>query len=68
MEAASNFLHKLLERLQEKLITVLPTIKTARIVKYVGSLLHVGLKDIDSVRLNKTLKIAFLTVSVYKDL
>lgn len=45
MEAARTFLHKLLERLQEKLITVLPTIKTARIVKYAGSLLHVIMLD-----------------------
>lgn len=41
MGTSSTFLHELLERVQEKINAVLPQIKTGRVVKYTGSLLHV---------------------------
>lgn len=41
MGTSSTFLHELLERIQEKIITVSPKIKRGQVVKYTGYLLYV---------------------------
>lgn len=41
MGTSSTFSHEMLERIQEKIITVLPKIKTGQVVKYAGYPLRV---------------------------